>query len=63
MPKQVKNANKEMIPNAGTYYTQPIVLVIGQYAEDIVWEVGIIESQIDSYLPISWLQKYNPSIN
>ena len=29
MPKQVKNANEEPIPNAGTQYTQPIVLVIG----------------------------------
>ena len=63
MPKQVKNANKEPIPNPGTYYTQPIVLVIGQHAEDMVWEVGMIKSQIDGYLPISWLQKHNPSIN
>ena len=30
MPKQVKNANEEPIPNAGTHYTQPTVLVIGQ---------------------------------
>ena len=29
MPKQVKNANEEPIPNAGTHYTQPTVLVIG----------------------------------
>ena len=53
MPKQVKNANKEPIPNVGTHYTQLIVLVIGQHAEDIVWEVGMIESQIDGYLPVS----------
>ena len=53
MPKQVKNANKEPIPNAGIHYMQPIVLVIGQHAEDMVWKVGMIESQIDSYLPIS----------
>ena len=31
--------------------------------EDIVWEIGMIESQIDGYLPVSWLQKHNPSIN
>ena len=55
MPKQVKNANKERIPNARIHYTQPTVLVIGQYTEDMVWEVGMIESQIDGYLPISWL--------
>ena len=61
MPKQVKNANEEPIPNAGTHYTQPIVLVIGQHAEDMVWEVGLIESQIDGYLPVSWLQKHNLS--
>ena len=36
IPKQVKNANEEPIPNAGTHYTQPIVLVIGQHAEDMV---------------------------
>ena len=42
---------------------QPIVLVIRQYAEDMVWEVGTIESQIDRYIPVSWLQKHNPSIN
>ena len=35
MPKQVKNANEGLIPNAGTHYTQPIVLVIGQHAEDM----------------------------
>ena len=29
IPKQVKNANEEPIPNAGTHYTQPTVLVIG----------------------------------
>ena len=63
MPKQVKNANEEPIPNAGTHYMQPTVLVIAQHAEDMVWEVGMIESQIDGYLPVSWLQKYNPSIN
>ena len=63
MPKQVKNANEEPIPNAGTHYTQPTVLVIRQHAEDMVWEVGMIESQIDRYLPVSWLQKHNPSIN
>ena len=63
MPKQVKNANEEPIPNSGTYYTQPIVLVIGQHAKDMVWEVGMIESQIEGYLPVSWLQKHNPSIN
>ena len=55
LPKQVKNANEEPIPNAGTHYMQPIVLVIRQHAEDMVWEVGMIQSQIDSYLPISWL--------
>ena len=26
-------------------------------------EVGMIESQVDGYLPVSWLQKHNPSIN
>ena len=55
LPKQVKNANEEPISNAGTHYMQPIVLVIRQHAEDMVWEVGMIESQIDGYLPISWL--------
>ena len=63
LPKQVTNANEEPIPNAGTHYTQPIVLVIGQHAEDMVWEVGMIESQIDGYLLVSWLQKHNPTIN
>ena len=63
LAKQVKNANEEPIPNAGTHYTKPTVLVIGQHAEDMVWEVGMIESQIDGYLPVSWLQKQNPSIN
>ena len=63
IPKQVKNANKELIPNARIHYMQPTVLVIGQYIEDIVWEVGMIKSQIDGYLPVLWLQKYNPSIN
>jgi hypothetical protein len=63
IPKQVKNANEEPIPNAGIHYTQPTVLAIGQHAEDMVWEVGMIESQIDGYLPISWLQKHNPDIN
>ena len=29
LPKQVKNANEEPIPNARTYNTQPTVLVIG----------------------------------
>ena len=43
IPKQVKNANEEPIPNAGTHYTQPTVLVIGQHTEDIVWEVGMIK--------------------
>ena len=55
MPTQVKNANEEPIPNAGTYYMQPIVLVIGQHADDMVWEVGMIKSQIDGYLPVLWL--------
>ena len=32
LPKQVKNANKELIPNAGTHYMQLTVLVIGQHA-------------------------------
>ena len=36
MPKQVKNANKEPIPNVGTHSTQPTVLVIRQHTEDIV---------------------------
>ena len=63
LPKQVKNANKEPIPNARIHYTQPTVLVIGQHAKDMVWEVGMIEFQIDGYLPVSWLQKHNPSIN
>ena len=53
LPKQDKNANKEPIPNSGTYYMQPTVLVIGQHAEDMVWEVGMIEFQIDGYLPVS----------
>ena len=53
MPNQVKNANEEPIPNGGTQYMQPTVLVIGQHAENIVWEVGMIESQIDGYLPVS----------
>ena len=44
LPKQVKNTNEKPIPNAGTHYMQPIVLVIGQHTEDMVWEVGIIES-------------------
>ena len=34
--KQVKNANKELIPNAGTHYTQQTVLVIGQHVGDMV---------------------------
>ena len=63
LAKQIKNTNKEPIPNAGTHYTQPTVLVIGQHAKDMVWEVGMIELQIDGYLPVSWLQKHNPSIN
>ena len=62
LPKQVKNANEEPFPNVGTHYTQPTGLVIGQHAEDMVWEVGMIESQIDRYLPVSWLQKHNPNI-
>ena len=53
MTKLGKNANEEPIPNARTKYTQPTVLVIGQHAEDMVWEVGMIESQIDGYLHIS----------
>ena len=53
LPKQVKNANKEPIPNAGTHYMQTTVLVIGQHAKDMVWEVGMIEPQIDDYLPVS----------
>ena len=53
IPKQVKNSNEEPIPKAGTHYTQPTVLVIGQYAEDIVWQVEMIKSQIDGYLPVS----------
>ena len=36
LPKQVKNANEEPIPNAGTPYTQPTVLVIRQHADDMV---------------------------
>ena len=36
MPKQVKFTNDEPISNAGTYYMQPTVLVIGQHAEDMV---------------------------
>ena len=61
--KQVKNANEEPIQNAGTHYIQPTVLVIGQYAENMVWEVGMINSQINGYLSVSWLQKHNPSVN
>ena len=57
------NANEEPIPNAGTYYRQLTILVIGQHAEDIVWIVEMIESQIDSYLPVSSLKKHNLSIN
>ena len=53
IPKQVKNTNEEPILNAGTHYTQPTVLAIRQHAEDIVWEVGMIESHIDGYLPVS----------
>ena len=53
LPKQVKNANEEPIPNTGTHYTQLTVLVIRQHAKDMVWEVGMIESQIDGYLPVS----------
>ena len=52
MCKQIKNANDKPIPNTGTHYMQSTVLVIGQHAEDMVWEVEMIESQIDSYLPI-----------
>ena len=63
MPKQVKNANEEPIPNTRTHYMQPTVLVIRQHAEDMVWEVEMIESQINGYLPVSWLQKHNPNIN
>ena len=55
MPKQVKNANEEPIPNVVAYYTQPTVVVIGQHASDMVWEVGMIKLQINGYLPISWL--------
>ena len=62
-PKEVKNANEELIPNAGTHYTQPTMLIIGQHEEDIIWEIGQIESQIDGYLPVSWLQKHNPDID
>ena len=53
LPKQVKNANEKLIPNAGTHYMQPTVLVIRQHTEDMVWEMGMIESQIDGYLSIS----------
>ena len=63
MPQQVKNANEEPIPDARIHYTQPRVLVIGQYVEDMVWEVGMIKSQIYSYLSVSWLQKHNVNIN
>ena len=63
IPKQVKNANKKPIPNVGTHYTQPTVLVIGQHAGDMVWEVRMIKSQIDGCLPMSLLQKHNASIN
>ena len=45
MPKQVKNANEESIRNTRIHYMQPTVLVIRQHAEDMVWEVGMIESQ------------------
>ena len=28
-----------------------------------MWEVGVIEDSIDGYLPVAWLQKYNPDVN
>ena len=34
-PKEVKSANEGLIPNAGTHYTQPTVLVIGQRQENM----------------------------
>ena len=36
MAEQVKNANRELIPNARIHYMQLTVLVIGQHAEDMV---------------------------
>ena len=63
MPKQVKNVNEEPIPNARIHYTQPTLLVIEQHAEDMVWEVGMIKSQINGYLLVLQLQKHNPNSN
>ena len=51
------------IAGAGRFYTQPLVLVIGNHSEVLVRKVGVIEDSIDGYLAVAWLQKHNPDVN
>ena len=48
--------------NAGDKYSEDVILHIGTHQEELTWEISRLEDGIDGYLPISWLQLYNPDV-
>jgi hypothetical protein len=62
-PVQVGNADGTPIEDAGSKYSTPLTMRIGQHQEDVSWEIGKLERGISGYLPVEWLTKHNPEID
>jgi hypothetical protein len=62
-PVQVGNADGPLIEDAGSKYSTPLTMRIGQHQEEVSWEIGKLERGISGYLPVEWLTKRNPEIN
>ena len=52
-PISIWNASQQSNAGVGRFCTQALGLVIGNYSEVIVCEVGVIENSIDGYLRVA----------
>jgi hypothetical protein len=62
-PVQVRNADGTPIEDAGSKYSTPLTMRIGQPQEEVSWQIGKLKRGISGYLPVEWLTKHNPEIN
>jgi hypothetical protein len=62
-PVQVGNTDGTLIEDAGSKYSTPLTMRIGQHQEGVSWEIGKLERGIGGYLPVEWLTKHNSEID
>ena len=61
-PITVQTADGKPMEGAGDKHSEEVILRFATLQEELTWEISRLEDGIDGYLPICWLQHYNPDV-